>query len=57
MVMNKKKIILISSVIVLALGGFLLTKYLTRNVVRKKYITIKYIEYPTEEVTTTDNDN
>lgn len=55
--MNKKKIILISSVIALALGGFILTKYLTRNVVRKKYITIKYIEYPTEEVTTTENDN
>jgi hypothetical protein len=50
MVMNKKKIILISSVIVLALGGFLLTKYLTRNTIYQKYVTAHYIEYDTPPV-------
>ena len=53
---DKKKIVLIVSTIALAIGGYILTKYLTRNTVKYKYITVKYVDYPTSEVTTTEGD-
>lgn len=54
---RSKKIWLIASLVGVAVGGFVLAKYLTRNVVRYKYITVKYVDYPTSEVTTTEGDN
>jgi hypothetical protein len=40
-----KKILLIVGIIGVAIGGFALTKYLTRNTIRQKYVTAHYIEY------------
>jgi hypothetical protein len=46
MVMNKKKIILISSVIVLALGGFAITQFLVKRVTRIRGGIVIKQEYP-----------
>jgi hypothetical protein len=54
---RSKKILLVVGLLSFAVGGFILVKYLTRNVVRYKYITVKYVDYPTAEVTTTEGDN
>jgi hypothetical protein len=49
---TKKKVLIIVGLIGVAVGGFVLTKYLTRNTVHLKYSTInlkKYDTAPTEE--------
>jgi hypothetical protein len=47
---DKKRIIIVVSTIVLAIAGFALTKYLTRNIVREKYITYIYEDYDDSEL-------
>ena len=47
---TSKKIYLAIGVIGLAVGGFLLTKFLTRNVIRLKYSTVELQQFDTPPV-------
>lgn len=47
---KKKKILVIIGLIGVAIGGFILTKYLTRNTVHLKYSTITLQKYDTAPV-------
>jgi hypothetical protein len=45
-----KKILIGVGVIALAIGGYALTKFLTRNVVRDRGWTVEFIEYDTPPI-------
>jgi hypothetical protein len=45
-----KKILIVVGVVSLAIGGFALAKYLTRNVIRQKYVTAKFVDYKTPPI-------
>ena len=52
----KKKVLIIIGLVAVAVGGFVLTKYLTRNTVHLKYTTIKLQQFstPPDETPLTD---
>lgn len=45
-----EKILLVVGVLGVAFGGFFLTKYLTRNTIRQKFVTAHYVEYETPPI-------
>jgi len=47
---KNKKVFIIIGLIGVAIGGFVLTKYLTRNTIHQKFVTAHYVEYDTPPV-------
>jgi hypothetical protein len=45
-----QKILLVVGILGVAIGGFFLTKYLTRNTIRQKFVTAHYVEYDTPPI-------
>ena len=52
-----KKILLILGILGVAIGGFAIAKFLTRNTVRYKFLTVQYVDIPKSELTTSEADN
>jgi len=51
---NTKKILLGLSTVALAIGGYALTKYLTRNLIKDKYITYIIVKDEQPEINSND---
>lgn len=54
---TKKKVLIGVGLLSLVVGGYALAKFLTRNTVHYKYITVNYQDIPTKDLTTSEGDN